>query len=235
MKFNQFGANSEYDEDHVPTYDSFGHEIEDEDENVTAEDPDFDAEKASNVKAAQSMQGRRKHLAPYIEKFIGRLKAVFNGNPEPADLYTALELLYDWTLDKIESSMNSTYSEASQWLRVANDLIELDEYALMESVDALMIGSPHSDIRSKLEVEYNNLLKDASGSYENQAKIFLEIGFALTAIVEEQINANPDDAEDYIELKETLDRKYGPLFTGLERQVNDMASVDRRYGRATAR
>ena len=78
-------------------------------------------------------------------------------------------------------------------------------------------------------------MKAARGEYSKEAQIFIEIAFALVSIVEEQIEKNPNDAEDYIELKDTIDSKYGPLFKGLQNQLNDLASKDRRYGRVAAR
>ena len=73
------------------------------------------------------------------------------------------------------------------------------------------------------------------GDYSKEARIFIEIAFALVSIVEEQIEKNPNDAEDYIEIKESLDRKYGPLYKGLENQMRDLVSKDRRYGRLVSR
>lgn len=230
----------EDDEDFSPETDEFGKPILDKNGKPIAkgtlkDNEQFDAEKAENVAANEKMKSRRASMSPYIEKFRNTFMAIFHNDPEPADLYTALELLYDWTLAKLEASMNKTYEEAKQWLRVANDLIEIDEYALMESVEDMIHSSPHSAIRSALEQQYSNLIKTAGGDYRKESAIFTEIAFALIGIVEDQIAVNPDDAEDYIEIKETIDRKYGPLFKGLENQVHDIGTTDRRYGRVVRR
>lgn len=229
----------EDDNDFEQEYDQFGHALSDRDGNPLAKgsinDREFEEEKAENIAANDKMKGRREKMSPYIERFKNTLMAIFRDSPRPSDLYTALELLYDWTLSKLESSMNKTAQEANQWMRVANDLIEIDEYSLMEGIEDLIMSSPHSTIRSALEQQYNNLLKSANGDYTKEAQIFVEIAFALVSIVEEQIEKNPDDAEDYIEIKETLDRKFGPLYKGLENQLKDLVSKDRRYGRLVNR
>jgi hypothetical protein len=226
---DEFSA--EYDDFGKPIMDKNGQQLP----KGSVKDIQFEKEKQENIAANDKLRGRREKMAPYIEKFREIFLAIFHQNPQPADLYTALELLYDWTLGKLESSMNKTYEEASQWMRVANDLIDIDEYALMESVEDMITSSPHSAIRATLEQQYNNLLKAARGEYSKEAQIFIEIAFALVSIVEEQIEKNPNDAEDYIELKDTIDSKYGPLFKGLQNQLNDLASKDRRYGRVAAR
>ena len=229
----------EDDNEFTPEYDQFGKEISDRDGNPlpkgSIKDAEFEREKKENITANNKLKNRREKMAPYIERFKEILMAIFHQNPQPADLYTALELLHDLTLRKLEASMNKTYEEASQWMRVANDLIDIDEYSLMESIEDLIHTSPHSKIRSTLEQQYSNLLSSAKGDYSKEAQIFVEIAFALVTIVEEQIEKNPDDAEDYIELKDTIDRKYGPLYRGLEYQLKDLASKDRRYGRSISR
>lgn len=237
MNLDSFNPDEE--DEFSPEYDDYGNEILDRDGNALSKgsikDPELDKEKEANIAASDKMKDRRHKMSPYIEKFKQTLLAIFHNEPKPADLYTALELIYDWTLDKIESSLTKTYEEASQWMRVANDLIEIDEYSLMEGAEDLMHVSNHSATRNALERQYSNLLRSANGNYAKEAQIFLEIAFALVSIVEDEINENPDDAEDYIELKDTLDRKYGPIYKGLENQLNDLASKDRRYGRSIAR
>lgn len=239
MNFDMFDPVEE-DDEFSPETDEFGQPIMDKNgqplpKGSLKDNEQFDAEKAENVAANEKMKSRRANLSPYIEKFRATLMAMFHNDPEPADLYTALELLYDWTLAKLEASLNKTYEEAKQWLRVANDLIAIDEYALMESVEDMIHSSPHSAIRSALEQQYSNILRSARGDVGKEAAIFTEIAFALVGIVEDQIAINPDDAEDYIEIKETIDRKYGPLFKGLENQVHDLGTTDRRYGRFARR
>lgn len=230
---------SEDEDEFTPEYDQFGKPILDRNGNPlpkgSVNDTEFEKEKQANIAANQKLKERRAKMSPYIEKFKEILMAIFHQNPQPADLYTALELLYDWTLGKLEASMNKTFEEASQWMRVANDLIDIDEYALMESIEDMIHTSPHSAIRSAIEQQYSNLIRSANGNYNKEAAIFVEIAFALAEIVEDQIEKNPNDAEDYIEIKETVDRKYGPLYKGLENQLNDLASKDRRYGRLVAR
>jgi len=229
----------EDDEAFDPEYDQFGKPVTDRDGNTlpkgSIKDREFEKEKQANIDAANKMRNRRENLSPYIEKFRSTLMAIFHEDPHPADLYTALELLYDWTLAKIEYAMNKTSEEAKQWMRVANDLISIDEYALLEGIEDMIMTSPHSTVRSALEQQYNNLLKGAKGDYTKEAQIFIEIAFALVSIVEEQIEKNPNDADDYIEIKDTLDRKYGPLYKGLENQLRDLISKDRRYGRLVSR
>lgn len=231
--------NPEDDEDFTPEYDEFGQPVLDRDGNPlpkgSIKDQEFEKEKQANIDAATKMQGRRSNMAPYIERFKSTLMAMFHEDPHPADLYTALELLYDWTLAKLEMALNKSPEELNQWLRVANDLIEIDEYSLMESAEDLMMVSPHSNIRSAIEQQYSNFLKNARGDFSKEAQIFIEIAFALVTIVEEQVNKNPDDADDYIEIKETLDRKFGPLYKGIENQAKDLLSRDRRYGRLVTR
>lgn len=229
----------EDDEEFNPEYDQYGRPVVDRDGNTlpkgSIKDREFEEEKQANIDAANKMRSRREKMSPYIEKFRSTLMAIFHEDPHPADLYTALELLYDWTLAKLEAAMNKTSEEANQWMRVANDLIDIDEYALMEGIEDLIMTSPHSSVRSAIEQQYSNLLKGARGDYSKEAQIFIEIAFALVSIVEEQIEKNPNDSEDYIEIKETLDRKYGPLYKGLENQLRDLVSKDRRYGRLVSR
>lgn len=234
-----FNPAEDEEEDFQPEIDEFGKPVMGKDgkplKKRTPDEIQFEKEKAENLASANKLQGRRENLSPYIEKFKSNLIAVFHNDPQPADLYTALELLYDWTLAKLEAAMNKTYEEASQWMRVANDLIEIDEYALMESFEDLITPSSHSATRDAVEQQYSNLIRSANGNFGKEAVIFTEIAFALVSIIEDQISANPDDAEDYIEIKETLDRKYGPMYKGMQNQLADLSSKDRRYGRVTQR
>lgn len=233
--FNPVEDDNDFEQEH----DQFGRALNDRDGNPLAKgsikDREFEEEKAANIAANEKMKSRRENMAPHIERFRNTLLAIFNNEPRPSDLYTALELLYDWTLAKLESAMNKTAEEAKQWMRVATDLIEIDEYSLMEGIEDLVMSSPHSTLRSAIEQQYSNLLKTARGDYTREAQIFVEIAFALVSIVEDEIEKNPDDAEDYIEIKETLDRKFGPLYKGLENQLRDLVSKDRRYGRLMSR
>jgi len=200
----------------------------------TPDEAQFDAEKNENIAANQDMKNRRSNLKPWIERIKRGLQEILGEFPEPSSIYVAFEVLYERVYEGLDASMNKTSQEANEWMRLAKTIIELDEYAIMESLDGLMYSSEYPQLKKIVEGKYDSLVKSAR-SYQDVCKFYLEIGFALVELVEDAINNNPDDAEDYIELKDQLDSKYGPLFKGMEGQLGDLTSRDRRYGRSTFR
>lgn len=200
----------------------------------TPDEIQFDAEKKANIIDNKHVQQRRSDLKPWIERIKRGLQEILGQFPEPNSIYVALEVLYERVYEGLDAAMNKTSYEASEWMRLATTLIELDEYSLMESLDNLMYSSNYPQLKNIVSGKYDSLIKGAR-TYQDVCKFYLEIGFALIELVEDSINNSPDDAEDYIELKDRLDSKYGPLFKGMEGQLGDLLANDRRYGRTVAR
>lgn len=237
--------------DFEPAYDKYGNKIPDEEDEGqmkafeknlpykgvsrgTLADREIKADKTQNVHSTAKLQGRRAGMAGYIDQIKNQFLDIFDNNPDESKLYYAFDVLYDWTYGKLEAAMSKSEEEARQWMRVANDLIELDEYALMESETDMVFDAGNDPVRTRIESLFSKLVATARGDYSKEARLFMQIGFALLYIIEDQIKNRPDETEEYMEIKETLDRRYGPMFNGLQNQVNDLAHSGRRYGRATA-
>lgn len=196
--------------------------------------PELDSEKKENTIANQALVNRRNDLSPEIQTIRETLLKAFGGHLNPQNAATSFTVLYDWVYSKIEFALDRSVEEAEQWIKVANDLISLDEYALLESEFDLMHGGYDED-ESIAENAYNQILKAAGNNYVKQAKLFMSIGFALLSIIEDEVGEDSDLAEDYLMIKEDLDRKYGPLFAGLENQFKSAITIDRSYGRVRSR
>ena len=193
----------------------------------------FNVSRDANVHANNKMISRRKALDPWIAKIKDAILKQFNGRLKPEQAQVALSTLYDMIHRKIEESMHKGSVDTETWLRVARDVVDIDEYALMESQFDL-IDEPYNQDKSKVESLYNGLLRSGSQDASAQARIFMEIGFALVMIIEEEAEADNNTVDEFFTIKEDLDKKYGPMFTGLERQYHDAISNNRRYGRTAS-
>ena len=193
-------------------------------------DDRFEQEKNANIAANEKMINRRKVLEPWIAKIKESILSTFGGRLLPEQAQLALTVLYDMVYRKVANAIHQSPEEAEQWLRVANDIVAIDEYAIMESMYDLVDHNFTQD-RSKIESLYNRFLSGVKNDAASQSKVFIEIGFALVMIIEEEAEADNDTIDAYFNIKEDLDRKYGPMFSGLERQYRDSVQNARRYGR----
>lgn len=193
-------------------------------------DDRFEQEKNANIAANQKMINRRKVLEPWIAKIKDTILSSFGGRLQPEQAQVALTVLYDMVYKRVSNAIHQSPQEAGQWLRVARDIVAIDEYAIMESMYDLVDHNFTQD-RSKVESLYNSFLSGVKKDSASQSAVFIEIGFALVMIIEEEAEADGDTVEAYFNIKEDLDRKYGPMFTGLEMQYRDAIQNRRSYGR----
>ena len=109
--------------------------------------------------------------------------------------------------------------------------------AIEARISNLSIAKPEVELVYRPPFGNNEILEKENSQGITQEQIQIDTTNTLNnpSNFEEQIEKNPDDAEDYIEIKETLDRKFGPLYKGLENQLKDLVSKDRRYGRLVNR
>lgn len=193
-------------------------------------DDRFEQEKNANIASNAKMISRRKVLEPWIAKIKDAILNAFGGRLQPEQAQVALTVLYDMVYKRVSNAIHQSPQEAEQWLRVARDIVAIDEYAIMESMYDLVDHNFTQD-RSKVESLYNSFLSGAKKDAASQSAVFIEIGFALVMIIEEEAEADGDTVEAYFNIKEDLDRKYGPMFTGLEMQYRDAIQNRRSYGR----